>query len=234
MLHRYTDQERTVVKSNYGKNPMLGVADAACRQFDSQLQNISLWPEELFVWATAIMDDVKEKGDEYMSRIGDLWKDHYRLLRGLDKSVPAEELQLTASLILYIPTLMLQTSKDSVHRYMGKQMLDSVSLNYESWEETFTALAARCNRLSAAMGEWTNGFMALENDLYMSDQIAELLEPMISGELHDSCGGNTYVTVQSGGEYVAQKTVERAIGKIESGGTGFVESENKEDNGRRG
>ena len=227
MLHRYTDQERTVVKSNYGKNPMLGVADAACRQFDSQLQNISLWPEELFVWAAAIMDDVKEKGDEYMSRIGDLWKDHYRLLRGLDKSVPAEELQLTASLILYIPTLMLQTSKDSVHRYMGKQMLDSVCLNYESWEETFTALAARCNRLSVAMGEWTNGFMALENDLYLSDQIAELLEPKTSGELQDSGGGNTYVTVQSGGEYVAQKTVERAIGKIESGGTGFVESENK-------
>ena len=71
------------------------VAESACRLFDSQLQNVSLWPEELFEWAAVIMDDVKEKGDEYMTCIGDLWKDHYRQLRAVDKSVPQEELQLT-------------------------------------------------------------------------------------------------------------------------------------------
>ena len=62
MLHRYTDQERTVVRNNYGQHAMMRLAEIACRLFDNQLQNMSLWAEELFVWAAVIMDDVKEKG----------------------------------------------------------------------------------------------------------------------------------------------------------------------------
>ena len=60
---------------------MMRVAETSCRLFGKELQNISLWPEELFVWAAVIMDDVKEKGDEYMTRIGDLWQEHYSRLR---------------------------------------------------------------------------------------------------------------------------------------------------------
>lgn len=223
MLHRYTDQERIAVKNKYGSCPMMKVAETACHLFDNQLQNLSLWPEELFVWAAVIMDDVKEQGDEYMIRIGDLWKEHYRELRAQDKSVPVEELQLAASLILYVPILMLQTSNDSVHRYMGKQMLDSVSMNYEAWEQTFTDMAARCNRLSEGMGSWVNFFMALDNDLYLSDEVEDLLEPLKLPESPQTSGTTVNVTVQSGGEYVQQKTVERSIGKVEAGGTGFAE-----------
>lgn len=205
------------------------VAESACRLFDSQLQNVSLWPEELFEWAAVIMDDVKEKGDEYMTCIGDLWKDHYRQLRAVDKSVPQEELQLTASIILYVPALMLQTSNDSVHRYMGKQMLDQVSMNYDQWEETFTLVATACQRMKPKMGEWVNDFMALENELYLSDEIASLLETLnLEPEtLNQPQSGNTYVTVQAGAEYVQQKTVERNVEKVESGGTGFAEQAKK-------
>lgn len=229
MLHRYTDQERTVVRNNYGPHAMMRVAESACRLFDSQLQNVSLWPEELFEWAAVIMDDVKEKGDEYMTCIGDLWKDHYRQLRAVDKSVPQEELQLTASIILYVPALMLQTSNDSVHRYMGKQMLDQVNMNYDQWEETFTQMASACQRMMDNMGEWVNDFMALENEQYLSDEIASLLETLNlePGTLNQPQSGNTYVTVQAGAEYVQQKTVERNVEKVEAGGTGFVEQPKK-------
>ena len=96
------------------------VAETACRLFDTHLQNITLWPEELFVWAAVILDDVKEKGDVYMTSIENLWKEHYSRLRTADKSVPKEELQLATSIILYVPALVLQTSNDSVHRYMGQ------------------------------------------------------------------------------------------------------------------
>lgn len=229
MLHRYTDQERTVVRNNYGPHAMMRVAESACRLFDSQLQNVSLWPEELFEWAAVIMDDVKEKGDEYMTRIGDLWKDHYRQLRAVDKSVPQEELQLTASIILYVPALMLQTSNDSVHRYMGKQMLDQVSMNYDQWEEAFTLVATACQRMKPKMGEWVNDFMALENEQYLSDEIASLLETLnLEPEtLNQPQSGNTYVTVQAGAEYVQQKTVERNVEKVEAGGIGFAEQAKK-------
>ena len=236
MLHRYTDPERTVVRNNYGRHPMMRVAEAACRLFGKELQDMSLWPEELFVWAAVIMDDVKEKGDEYMPRIGDLWQEHYSRLRVLDKSVPQEERKLTASIILYVPALMLQTSKDSVHRYMGKQMLDQVSMNYDEWEECFKQLANACQRMMPKMGEWVNGFMALENEQYLSDEIEGLLE---GGGIRDEGEGNSLstlnhqpstvvnVTVQAGAEYVANKTVERNVEKVEKGGTGFVEEPKK-------
>ena len=236
MLHRYTDQERTVVRNNYGPHAMMRVAESACRLFDSQLQNVSLWPEELFEWAAVIMDDVKEKGDEYMTCIGDLWKDHYRQLRAVDKSVPQEELQLTASIILYVPALMLQTSNDSVHRYMGKQMLDQVSMNYDQWEEAFTLVATACQRMKPKMGEWVNDFMALENELYLSDEIGELLESEIphsarfldlSKDDVESPGTTINVNVHDGGEFVAHKIVERNVEKVESGGTGFAEQAKK-------
>lgn len=209
---------------------MMRVAESACRLFDSSLQNFSLWPEELFAWAAAIMDDVKENGDEYMTRIGDLWKEHYRQLRALDKSIPVEELQLTASIILYVSTLMLQTSNDSVHRYMGQQMLNSVSLNYEQWEETFMQLASACQRMKTKMGEWVNGFMALENEQYLSDEIEEMVEGLgirVEGLKPET--GNTYVNVkvEAGAEYVQQKTVEKNVEKVESGGTAFAEQPKK-------
>ena len=208
---------------------MMRVAEIACRLFDSQLQDISLWPEELFAWAAVIMDDVKENGDQYMTRIGDLWKEHYRQLRSIDKSMPQDELKLTASIILYVPTLMLQTSNDSVHRYMGKQMLDSVSMNYDQWAETYTQMTSACQRMKPKMGEWVNDFMALENEVYLSDEIEELVEGLglrVEGNLKPETG-NTYVTVQAGAEYVQQKTVERNVEKVESGGTGFVEQAKK-------
>ena len=229
MLHRYTDQERTVVRNKYGQHAMMRVAECACRLFDSSLQNFTLWPEELFVWAAVIMDDVKERGDEYMTRIGDLWKKHYSRLRVLDKSVSDEERQLATSIILYVPTLLLQTSNDSVHRYMGKQMLDQVSMNYEDWEKTFTGLANACHRLSKKMGEWVNDFMALENEQYLSDEIEGLLEALNlePGTLNQPPSGNTYVTVQAGAEYVANKTVERNVEKVEKDGIGFAEQPKK-------
>lgn len=198
------------------------VAVAVCNIFDSQLQNFSLWPEELFVWSAAIVDDVKEKGDQYMERIGNLWKEHYRVFRSFDKSIPQDELQLTVALVLYVPIMMLQNSKDSVHRYMGRQILNSVSLNYEAWEKTFLDVAASCKQLSPKISEWINGFMALDNDLYLSDEIEEMLKPLAPDEAKTK-GDVTYVTVQNGGEYVQHKTVEKSIGKIEAGGTGFVE-----------
>ena len=231
MLHRYTDPERTVVRSNYDRHAMMRVAETACRLFGKELQDMSLWPEELFVWAAVIMDDVKERGDEYMNRIGDLWQEHYSRLRVLDKSVPKEELQLTVSIIMYVPALMLQTSKDSVHRYMGKQMLDQVSMNYDLWEETFTKMANACQRMMPKMGEWLNDFMALENDEYLSDEIEGLLEAQFqdSGSRiqEDPATGNTYVTVQAGAEYVQQKTVEKNVEKVEAGATGFMEQPKK-------
>ena len=230
MLYRYTDQERTVVRNKYGQHAMMRVAECACRLFDSSLQNFTLWPEELFVWAAVIMDDVKERGDEYMTRIGDLWKEHYSRLRVLDKSVSDEERQLATSIILYVPTLLLQTSNDSVHRYMGKQMLDQVSMNYEDWEKTFTGLANACHRLSKKMGEWVNNFMALENEQYLSDEIEEMVEGLgirVEGLKPET--GNTYVNVkvEAGAEYVQQKTVEKNVEKVESGGTGFAEQPKK-------
>ena len=171
-----------------------------------------------------------------MPRIGDLWQEHYSRLRVLDKSVPQEERKLTASIILYVPALMLQTSKDSVHRYMGKQMLDQVSMNYDKWEECFKQLANACQRMMPKMGEWVNGFMALENEQYLSDEIEGLLE---GGGIRDEGEGNSLstlnhqpstvvnVTVQAGAEYVANKTVERNVEKVEKGGTGFVEEPKK-------
>ena len=210
---------------------MMRVAETACRLFGKDLQDMSLWPEELFVWAAVILDDVKERGDEYMTRIGDLWQEHYSRLRAVDKSVPKEELQLAASIIMYVPALMLQTSNDSVHRYMGKQMLDQVSMNYVLWEETFRQLAKACQKMMEKMGEWVNEFMALDNELYLSDEIEGLLEAQFKVQgskfKEDPATGNTYVTVEAGAEYVANKTVERNVEKVEAGGTGFVEQAKK-------
>ena len=206
---------------------MMRVTECACRLFDSSLQNLTLWPEELFVWAAVIMDDVKEKGDEYMTRIGDLWKEHYSQLRSKDKSVPVDELQLAASIILYVPALMLQTSNDSVHRYMGKQILDQVSMNYDLWEKTFTGLAKACKRMMPKVGEWVNDFMALENEQYLSDEISSMLETLTPETLNQQQSGNTYVTVQAGAEYVQQKTVEKNVEKVEKDGIGFAEQPKK-------
>ena len=152
-------------------------SDAVCSHFDSQLQNFGLWPEELFVWAAAIMDDVKERGDEYMPQIGRLWKEHYRTFRSMDKDVPVEELQLVVSLVLNLAVLMLHTSRDSVHRYMGKLILDSVSMNYDAWEKPFVDMSARCNMLTPEMTLWTNDFMSLDNDRYLTDEIEALFAP---------------------------------------------------------
>ena len=225
MLHRYTDPERTVVRNKYGKHAMMRVAETTCRLFDNQLQNITFWPEELFVWAAVILDDVKEKGDVYMASIETLWKEHYSRLRAADKSVPKEELQLATSIFLYVPALVLQTSNDSVHRYMGQQMLLSVSINYDEWEESFKQLFKACQKIMPQTGEWLNEFMALENEEYLSDEIEGLLEAQfqVSGSnIQDSpATGNTYVTVQAGAEYVQEKHVEYQIGKVEAGGIGI-------------
>ncbi|MBQ7423958.1 MAG: hypothetical protein IJV19_04350 [Prevotella sp.] len=230
MLHRYTDPERTVVRNEYGRHAMMHVADGACRLFDTKLQNITIWPEELFVWAAVIMDDVKEQGDEYMTHIGDLWKEHYSRLRAADRSVPVEELQLATSIILYVPTLMLQTSNDSVHRYMGQQMMHHVSMNYDEWEESFKQLFNACQRMMPKMGEWVNEFMALENEEYLSDEIEGLLEAKFQGsgsKIQDNPATTINVTVQAGGEYVQQKTIERNVENVEKDGIGFVEQAKK-------
>ena len=208
---------------------MMRVADCTCHLFDTQLQNTTFWPEELFVWAAVILDDVKENGDQYMTHIDDLWKEHYSRLRVLDNSVSDEERKLAVSIILYVPVLMLLTSNDSVHRYMAQQMMHSVSLNYEDWENTFNQLFKACQKMMPKVGEWLNDFMALENDEYLSDEIMELLESenLKPEPLNLEPGTKVYVNVHDGGEFVAQKTVERNVEKVEKDGIGFAEQPKK-------
>ena len=220
MLRRYTDQERTAVRNKYGTSAVMKVAEVICHRFDNQLQNFSLWPEELFVWTTVVLDDVKEHGDEYMMRIGNLWKVHHSTFRLFDKSIPQEELQLTVALSLYEPILMLLASNDSVHQYMGKQILDMVSQNYERCEDTFLDASAYCNHLMPEVAQWINGFMALDNDEYLSDEVKELLAPLQNAQ-KEAPTQVVNVTVGPGGEYVQNKNVQNEIGNVEPGGTGF-------------
>jgi len=228
------------------------VAETACGMCDTQLHNFALWPEELFVWSADILDDIKENGDEYMPKIDTLWKVQYSSLRNMDNSVPAEELQLAASMALDVPVLMLRASDDGAHRYMGGRILASVSDHYGGWEESFTGLAARCDRLSPMMRKWTNDFMALDNDIYLTDEVEGLLRPKPESgtkerkEKEDKQKTSTMkeegksttinVTVNAGGEYVQEKHVGYQIGNVENGGIGIqvLNGTPKAETGKRG
>lgn len=178
MQRRFTDRERVVIKNNYKDEPLLKMAGAACRFFDDRLQGYCLWPEEIFNEVACILDEVKEQGDEYIPEIENLWKVIYSRFRKEDTSVPAEELKLAVSIILDIVSVTLKLSKDSVHQYMGLQVLGVISHNNkEEWEQVLVDLSKQINYLSDELGGWINRFMALDNEHYLSDEIEELLEP---------------------------------------------------------
>ena len=176
--HRFTDQERTDIGKAYGNHVLMRLSMTVCQYFDSQMQNFSLWPEEIFMEAASILDDVKEKGDEFIVESANLWKEHYNAFRRFDPSVPSEEIKLAVSIVLEVPLTVLQCSKDSVHRYIGQQMLGRISINYEDkWERHYRELADACRYLEPEIKEWINGFMALDNEQYLSDEVADMLNP---------------------------------------------------------
>ena len=63
----------------------------------------------------------------------------------------------------------------------------------------------------------------------MSDEIEELLESedLKPEPLNFEPGTKVFVDVHDGGEFVAQKTVEKNVEKVEAGGTGFAEQPKK-------
>lgn len=154
------------------------MADAACGFFDSRMLDYGLWPEEIFNEVACLLDDIKEQGDEYIPEIEKLWKLTYTRFREYDKTVQGEQLKLAVSIVLDIVSVTLKLSKDSVHQYMGLQVLGVISNNNkEEWEQVLADLGKQTNYLSDELRGWINQFMALDNEQYLSDDIEALFAP---------------------------------------------------------
>lgn len=173
-MPRFTEQERDAIRNKCASEPLFKVSEAACNFFDNQLHDYAIWPEEIFFESAHIIDEFKENGEDLIPKIPQQWKILYSRLRSYDNTVPKEQLSLVTSIVLNIVAVVLRLSKDEVHQYMGKTLLNSVSENNRDWERVIVDLGNACNHFSHTLYTWINDYVQLSNEQYLSDDINDL------------------------------------------------------------
>ena len=199
-MPRYTEQERDAIRNKYASEPLFKVSETACNFFDSQLHDYAIWPEEIFFESAHIIDEFKEHGEDLIPKIPQQWKILYSRLRSYDNTVPQEQLSLVTSIVLNIVAVVLRLSKDEVHQYMGKTLLNSVCENNRDWERVIVNLGNACNHFSHILYTWINDYMQLSNEQYLSDDINDLNNPpkKITKNKRQVPENKTYITFKMG------------------------------------
>lgn len=108
-LDLLSQSERTVIKSEYGKDELYKKMNALCRNLQPKMAAIDILFEDIFVMTCSIMDDIKDDPDDFYDyHLNSIWEEIAGELRLLPNAQGNDlAIDNTISTILYLICLCL-------------------------------------------------------------------------------------------------------------------------------
>lgn len=171
MSARKKDQVRSLVRNEYADNSLYRFIWLHYSNYETELKVLRLCPEELFLYVMHLVDDIKEKEEDYEEEIPALWDSIYNDLYEYAEGVSDDELSDAAVLIIVLLITVLCESEYLFHRNLAHTIGVKSMLRAKNPSRMYDFVYEE--QLDKPLSEWIHGYM--DSDEWLSDKIEERL-----------------------------------------------------------
>lgn len=174
MQNKLTQNQIKKVSETYRNHPLL----IACRKtfecYDADMQGLLFAPEEIFLEAAIILDEILKEPDSAVDYVSGLWYHLKRKIKNWEPQAPQKELDKITGAILYVVAAVLcqhwQSFFNDELKDMILELARQIVKNDETEEER---IIIELSRSAEDLDKWLNSYTESEDCL--SEEIFELI-----------------------------------------------------------
>lgn len=174
MQNKLTQNQIKKVSETYRNHPLL----IACRKtfecYDADMQGLLFAPEEIFLEAAIILDEILKEPDSAVDYVSGLWYHLKRKIKNWEPQAPQKELDKITGAILYVVAAVLcqhwQSFFNDELKDMILELARRIIKNDETEEER---IIIELSRSAEGLDKWLNSYTESEDCL--SEDIFELI-----------------------------------------------------------
>jgi len=195
MSRNLNHEEKGIIKDRYSNHLFYRLANLSCKRFESQMKSFRFSPEDVFVEALNVLDDLKEPQANLDDACNTMWDDLYCRFRDRGEDLPEEEVNLAVCIVMSMVVMCLTGSK--VMRYSGKigGLIMLQSQHYPSVMAIQGHIESFVHRIGINnFCQWAKEYMTC--DAYLSEEVEDCLK----GEDAEvtEVGSDVYLNTQRG------------------------------------
>lgn len=174
MSRNLNHEEKGIIKDRYSNHLFYRLANLSCKRFESQMKSFRFSPEDVFVEALNVLDDLKEPQANLDDACNTMWDDLYCRFRDRGEDLPEEEVNLAVCIVMSMVVMCLTGSK--VMRYSGKigGLIMLQSQHYPSVMAIQGHIESFVHRIGINnFCQWAKEYMTC--DAYLSEEVEDCL-----------------------------------------------------------
>ncbi|MBR6589011.1 MAG: hypothetical protein IKK67_00850 [Bacteroidaceae bacterium] len=175
MSRNLNHEEKGRIKDRYSNHLFYRLANLSCKRFESQMKSFRFSPEDVFVEALNVLDDLKEPQANLDDACNTMWDDLYCRFRDRGEDLPEEEVNLAVCIVMSMVVMCLTGSK--VMRYSGK--IGGLIMLQSQHYPSVMAIQGHIEFFVHRIGinnfcQWAKEYMTC--DAYLSEEVEDCLK----------------------------------------------------------
>lgn len=191
MQHRLREKEREAIAEVYGKHPLYMTCRYAFKNSESKLTILQFAPEEVFVEAVDVIDNVIVERDDLNDYLSLLWDDLLTKIRRWEPKAQEAELNIAVSAILYAVAEAVSSVRMQDYDDLAAMLLRILKSHSAISAIEHSKLLDDIAHYQEEVEEWMLDY--LDSEAFLSDEISESLRSKKDGQK----GGNVIHDVET-------------------------------------
>lgn len=174
MSRNLNHEEKEKIKDRYSNHLFYRLANLSCKRFESQMKSFRFSPEDVFVEALNVLDDLKSPQTNPDEMCNTMWDDLYCRFRDRGEDFPEEEVNLAVCIVMSMVVMCLSGSR--VMRFNGK--IGGLIMLQSQHYSSVMAIQGHIEYFVHRIGmdnfcQWAKEYMTC--DAYLSEEVEDCL-----------------------------------------------------------
>ena len=175
MSRNLNPEEKEKLRDKYGEHIFFRLVNQSCKRYERGMRVFRFSPEDVFVEALNVLDDLKAPNRNNDDLCDTLWDDLFCDFRERGENIPDEELDKAVAIVLSVVTYCL-VLLDSM-RYNGwvGKLNKAMQEHYPNYLTIQISIDMSANKIEMdAIKDWLVEYMQTDN--YLSEEVEDNLE----------------------------------------------------------
>lgn len=191
METRLDEKQRAKVRSSFDDHPLLVMCEDCFLQMQRDMRRLMPMPEDLFCESAEVADQLLEDSSCIYDMLPGLWDKLFsRYLRWAPQAENSE-LDMMVGCVYLSVISVLAASPNAVHfSRLSRMLMGDMLMHYTEGTALMERVRVKMDMHQEAFRKWVKAY--LESEIYLTDEIAEVLARKPKGTSGGDTGGNTF------------------------------------------